>query len=372
MKYTSIVTMSLLLVLSACGSNDAPEPPKPKTEKPADPHKQNKDKEKEKENNNQPQGEEKPRPSDLDLGRRAQAQWNVEKEKYSAEPAFEVFFLQNKGDNAAIERLKTYLRFSSSATDGTPYAFTEEEIKEIQLAEVTYDESTQYIRFKTTFRGYTSQDFIQLSLKKADFYEQLIKENTDYITQHYMRGVAHYFEAMVGEVLQYDTDKYAVTIQSKEGNDYNNQITCTLRVTHKTSGKELITLQKTLKGFKTLDKLAEDLQASPKHELVEYIKKAQQNDIETYLKTKTDVWKHYVQFTARQHYTLGWDKSSSTLLPESNNDNQVRDIFLQRVGISLLSATYKGDDLHLKISLDKANDQVVQGATFEFVVRGTK
>lgn len=68
----------------------------------------------------------------------------------------------------------------------------------------------------------------------ANFYDRKIKINEDFVASHYMRGIYEELGGFIGNLLNYDDEKYNLELAgSKNKDESNNSLGFSIRVTDK-------------------------------------------------------------------------------------------------------------------------------------------
>lgn len=203
--------------------------------------------------------EEKPadKPSDYNMAQRAYIEVTPGKNIY--EVNFDAFHREHQTDNFAVQ-LKGFLTIHSSDNDGTPYAYTEEDMQHTSLTELRYESGEKKLYLKVKYKNYTSPE-LYLSFDHNEYYKTFVSVNQEEVDKYYQSGVLHYTEengdggylfsqlitARNGFLVQYQS--------SQKAGEYINYSVKLLDSSH----QELALFDVAVNGFRALTNLKNEL-----------------------------------------------------------------------------------------------------------------
>nr|AIC32818.1 Or77 [Ornithobacterium rhinotracheale] len=162
--------------------------------------------------------------------------------------------------------------FSSSPNGNNFYTFQAEDFKDVEIKDLKFDIGRNVITFKTSYKGVKSEITSSLKFDLANFYDRKIKINEDFVASHYMRGIYEELGGFIGNLLNYDDEKYNLELAgSKNKDESNNSLGFSIRVTDK-KDKYIKTVYINLSGIRPLYCLQEELSIAPTYVLREKIK----------------------------------------------------------------------------------------------------
>ncbi len=267
-----------LVMLVACGKDEPKvdkieEHSNDKIEK-AEPNKNDPKKEDGTEENkpNKSVEEEKPqkpatdvkKPEDYHLRQNLHAEWlkPVEESDFAYDKLYE------EGDKAIFtaDYLARYIRFVSSDHTTPRYELTSKDIKDLSVSDIKVQQGGVAIKMK--YKGLDKAAYINLPFDRLKYYDSKVTIKTDSPKANwYVGGVAHIPSLYLSELLDYDTERYAHD-EIKAVADYrNNSLELSFKLVHQRSERDLVTISKTIKGFKSVQKLAQDLVIASGYEL---------------------------------------------------------------------------------------------------------
>lgn len=319
---------------------------------------------------NQPQ-----KPAESYMGSRSVARWKKEITPDIYFGAIDIAdLIQNKG-KFNIDFLKNYITIHSTEPDGSKYyEFQEEDFSKVEILDLEY--SQNQITFYTKYNGYTSTIKSSLSFNEREFYDRKILVNKSYVSQNYMRGIYERGSMGIGNIFNYDESRLEIEIVDKNLHNYSNSLDYTLKITDKKINRE-VSLNKNVEGFKTLKQLAESMQISPKYELLEAVKTKINSlrnnsivDLTGYLKGVFTNQK-WIQKTEIEvgGVLLEWTDVNTKISLHSLGYQL--GIYLENPKFVLNNAELKGNDLHMTIELQYANDVTIN-KQYKFIVKGVK
>ena len=294
-----------------------------------------------------------------------------------------------RGDKDAIKLadLLPFVTFKASDLDGEPYTLTAEDLKQLELVDMKYEEHdsyNDYIAFKVRYNHISGTSVLRIPVSRRDYFVQKFEVNKDFAPQYYLGGIAHLFPASAGEILKgYDRKKYAVILTDARADHSNNNLSFRGLVHLVGTGIEdpVVVLDFEAKGFKPLSALQGQLTFVTSGELNERmrdrLKKIQES------KTITDaVVLQLVQNNAKYWIKLAspgiqntyggelqWDADNLEGVLSGGLDT--RDIYLEDARFAINSVRYDkpAGTVTLGVELIAANGIAVSGVTTRLVVR---
>lgn len=333
------------------------------------------------------------RPEDLDLGLRTVGQWRVDKATYLDQFDFEALYLNNNKARFTTDYLKQFVRFQAVRVDGTGgvYTLTDADLKHLSIVDIAFEAtsaSSGHITFYTAYKGVKSSNKTMLPFDHTAYYDAKVKPNTQAIAHRYLLGVSKYPGVFYGSLLDYDSNKYRLLLveHSAQADLSSNVLHCTLILEHSTTGKRLAELHKTIKGFKPLSKLQNELQLSSSYELLEEMRKrvnrykSEKMRLEV-LRSTMPIWRKTLQIAIKDSHRgltqLYWDKVRDSYHQEvdamlAGQNAAELDLYFESPIFELQSIRIDGEDLYLHIKLSEVNGQSVSVEQVVFVKGGAK
>lgn len=382
---STVLATSLLLV--SCGGRDddstainnqgggttIPAPPNNSTPTPPSPQ-------------NPPQ-----KPADSYMGTRMGVQWKSGVSKDILYNDIDIAELINNKEKFTAEFFKKYVSFYSSEPNGNNfYTFNDEDIKNVQIHDLTYEYGDGFnstISFRTSYKG-TKSDVQRLRFSAREFYESKFLLNTDYISQNYMRGIYELGEGAIGHVFKYDENRYEIDYNSHHKDDYNNTFDISFTIIDKNANnKKEVSITKNVKGFKTLKHLADNLTITTTTEFDDLVK-SEYGKLEKRYKEKAK----FVEALNNVFINRNWIQNTkikveNTLLTtwrnlgSSNHDFALYGqnaytlgIYLELIhnrGFVITDAILQEKDLHITIQLRLVNDVPIN-KDYKIVVKNVK
>ena len=329
-----------------------------------------------------------PKPSDYRIATRMVVEPIKEKKaEMLSKLKIEDFAWRGNKDAIKLEDLLPFVTFKASDLDGEPYTLTAEDLKQLELVDMKYEEHgsyNDYITFKVRYNHISGMSVLRVPVSRRDYFMQKFEVNKDFAPQYYLGGIAHLFPASAGEILKgYDRKKYAVVLTDARADHSNNNLSFRGLVYLVGTGMEdpVVVLDFEVKGFKPLSALQGQLTFVTSGELNERmrdrLKKIQKS------KTITDaVVLHLVQNNANYWIKLAspgiqntyggelqWD--GNTLESVLSGGHDTRDIYLENARFAVNSARYDkaAGTVTLGVELVAANGVAVSGVTTTLVVR---
>lgn len=318
------------------------------------------------------------KPSNDQLGTRGYAQeWKVDKKIYLN--ALDVSDLYNNPLNT-VEQLKKLVTFAVTPNEGGYYVLKNDELKNLSIENIHYD--GRHITFYTKYKNIKSHIKSTLNFDTTDFYNEKIIINNDYISTHYMRGIYESLPVGMGNLLIYDEQRYIIDYVdgSRYKDDYNNTLRLGINITDKkisNNNNNKANISKEINGFKTLNTLAKELSIGYNYPFVEYIKNKIKKNPNTTDFTQslkgifTNKWTEFITIYLKSDPNYG----SLSLIDKygtlSGKDLGRLDILLYQPRFILNSAILEGNNLHIIIQFQLANDIVID-KSFDLFIRNIK
>ena len=306
------------------------------------------------------------RPSDGQIGRRTHAQeWKAGVDYLSA---IDIADLYNNPANVSAA-LKNSVTFATLTTDQKYYTLKDDDLSYLTIEDITYDE--QYISFYTKYKDIKSSTKSTLKFDAVDFYDRQFTTDNNYVPSKYMRGIYENLPMGIGDLFNYDDQRYQIDFvpDSKNKSDNNNSLSLSIEITDKKildSSKSTFRIHKNVEGFKTLKNLADDLTLVHNFNFRDKVK----NVIKKH-PSKTDLTQNLRGFFDNNWYNL----VSIFLISDPSHELSIYgqsslhryisgsgghlDIYLERPRFVLTSAVIDGTDLVAKVKLQDANDVVI-------------
>ena len=132
----------------------------------------------------------------------------------------------------------------------------------LTIEDITYDR--QYISFYTKYKGIKSATKSRLKFDARDFYDRLFTTDNSFVSSKYMRGIYENLPVDIGDLFNYDDQRYQIDFvpDSKNKSDNNNSLSLRIEITDKKisdRSKSTFRIEKEINNFKTLRELANDL-----------------------------------------------------------------------------------------------------------------
>ena len=306
------------------------------------------------------------KPSDEQIGRRIYAQeWKTGVDYLSV---IDIADLYNNPANVSAA-LKNSVSFATLTIDQKYYTLKADDLNYLTIEDITYDR--QYISFYTKYKGIKSSTKSTLKFDAVDFYDRQFTTDNNYVPSKYMRGIYENLPMGIGDLFNYDDQRYQIDFvpDSKNKSDNNNSLSLSIEITDKKIldySKNTFVIHKNVEGFKTLKKLADGLTLVHNFNFRDKVK--------TVIKTnpnKTDLTQNLRGFFDNNWYKLVSiylvsDPShelsiygQSALYRYISGSRGHLDIYLERPRFVLTSAVIDGTDLVAKVKLQDANDVVI-------------
>lgn len=305
------------------------------------------------------------KPETFHMANRAQVNWKKDINRYAELDFYQLIVKKNTAEFTA-EKLSRILDFYASSTDGQPYPFGPNDLKQTKLSDWSYSNGQLSVKF--SYGSTTASKPLTLEFKSNEYYAHQVSLVAEFGKDKYMRGVAEYPQVFDGQAISYDANRYAVkSTKVTHIDNSDNSFDLELQLTENDGqGDILATFTKRISGFKPLKDLKKEMTAASTGSLITkmqtYIKANTPNgDITKYLTDRIDIkaWINLVEFsitTTQNHdpLTIVWD--NKTLIERSGT---AKDLRLENPIFELSTAKLDGDQwpktLHLTIKLVEAN-----------------
>ena len=306
-------------------------------------------------------------PSDEQIGKRTYAQeWKTGVDYLSA---IDIADLYNNPANVSAA-LKNSVKFATLTTDQKYYTLKDDDLSYLTIEDITYDK--QYISFYTKYKGIKSSTKSTLKFDARDFYNKQFTTNNSYVSSKYMRGIYENLPMGIGDLFNYDNQRYQIDFvpDSKNKSNNNNSLSLRIEITDKKildSSKSTFRIHKNVEGFRTLKNLADDLTLVDnfnfRDKVKDVIKKhPSKRDLTPYLNNFfQNNWHNLVSISliSEPSVTLSIDGQSPLYRTISGQSVGYIDIYLTQPRFILTSAVIDGINLVAKVKLQDANDVVI-------------
>ena len=307
------------------------------------------------------------KPSDEQIGRRTYSQeWKAGVDYLSA---IDIADLYNNPANVSAA-LKNSVTFATLTTDQKYYTLKDEDLRDLTIEDITYDR--QYISFYTKYKGIKSSTKSTLKFGARDFYDKQFTTDNSYVSSKYMRGIYENLPVGIGDLFNYDDQRYQIDFvpDSKNKSDNNNSLSLSIEITDKKIldySKNTFEIHKNVEGFRTLKNLADDLAIGHNFDFRKKVK-----DVIKLHPNKTDLTPYLNNFFQNNWHKLISISLKSDTSKELSIDGQSPlyrtisgqsvgyiDIYLTQPRFVLTSAVIDGRNLVAKVKLQDANDVVI-------------
>ena len=329
-----------------------------------------------------------PKPSDYRIATRMVVEPIKEKKaEMLSKLKIEDFAWRGNKDAIKLEDLLPFVTFKASDLDGEPYTLTAEDLKQLELVDMKYEEHgsyNDYITFKVRYNHISGMSVLRVPVSRRDYFIQKFQVNKDFAPQYYLAGIARLFPASAGEILKgYDRTKYAVVLTDARADHSNNNLSFRGLVHLVGTGMEdpVVVLNFEAKGFKPLSALQGQLTFVTSGELNERmrdrLKKIQKSKTITdavvlqLVQNNANYWIKLASPGIQNTYggELQWDGDNLRGVLSGGHDT--RDIYLEDTRFAINSARYDkaAGTVTLGVELIAANGIAVSGVTTMLVVR---
>ena len=328
-----------------------------------------------------------PKPSDYRIATRMVVEPIKEKKaEMLSKLKIEDFAWRGNKDAIKLEDLLPFVTFKASDLDGEPYTLTAEDLKQLELVDMKYEEHgsyNDYITFKVRYNHISGMSVLRVPVSRRDYFIQKFQVNKDFAPQYYLGGIAHLFPASAGELLKgYDRTKYAVVLTDARADHSNNNLSFRGLVHLVGTGMEdpVVVLDFEAKGFKPLSALQGQFTFVTSGELNEHmrdrLKKIQKSKTITdavvlqLVQNNANYWIKLASPGIQNTYggELQWDGDNLRGVLSGGHDT--RDIYLEDTRFAINSARYDkaAGTVTLGVELIAANGIAVSGVTTMLVV----
>ena len=329
-----------------------------------------------------------PKPSDYRIATRMVVEPIKEKTREMlSKLKIEDFAWRGNKDAIKLADLLPFVTFKASDLDGEPYTLTAEDLKQLELVDMKYEEHASYndyIAFKVRYNHISGTSVLRIPVSRRDYFMQKFQVDKDFAPQYYLGGIAHLFPASAGEILKgYDRAKYAVVLTEARADHSNNSLSFRGLVHLVGTGLEdpVVVLDFEAKGFKPLSALQGQLTFVTSGELNERmrdrLKKIQKSETITdavvlqLVQNNANYWIKLASPGIQNTYggELQWDGDHLEGVLSGGHDT--RDIYLEDARFAINSARYDkaAGTVTLGVELRAANGIAVSGVTTTLVVR---
>ena len=329
-----------------------------------------------------------PKPSDYRIATRMVVEPIKEKTREMlSKLKIEDFAWRGNKDAIKLEDLLPFVTFKASDLDGEPYTLTAEDLKQLELVDMKYEEHgsyNDYIAFKVRYSHISGTSVLRIPVSRREYFMQKFEVNKDFAPQYYLGGIAHLFPVSAGEILKgYDRTKYAVVLTDARADHLNNDLSFRGLVYLVGTGIEdpVVVLDFEAKGFKPLSALQGQLTFVTSGELNERmrdrLKKIQKSKTITdavvlqLVQNNANYWIKLASPGIQNTYggELQWDGDNLRGVLSGGHDT--RDIYLEDARFAINSARYDkaAGTVTLAVELIAANGIAVSGVTTTLVVR---
>ena len=303
------------------------------------------------------------RPSDEQIGRRTYAQeWKAGVDYLSA---IDIADLYNNPANVSAA-LKNSVTFATLTIDQKYYTLKDEDLSYLTIEDITYDK--QYISFYTKYKDIKSSTKSTLKFDAVDFYDRQLTTDNNYVSSKYMRGIYENLPVGIGDLFNYDDQRYQINFvpDSKNKSDNNNSLSLRIEITDKKisdRSKSTFRIEKEINNFKTLRELADDLALTHNFNFRDKVKNVIKNH-----PSKTDLTQNLRGFFDNNWYNL----VSIFLISDPSHELSIYgqsslhryisgaaghlDIYLAQPRFILTSAVIDGRNLVAKVKFQDANE----------------
>ena len=329
-----------------------------------------------------------PKPSDYRIATRMVVEPIKEKTREMlSKLKIEDFAWRGNKDAIKLADLLPFVTFKASDLDGEPYTLTSEDLKQLELVDLKYEEHASYrdyIAFKVRYNHISGTSVLRIPASRRDYFMQKFEVHKDFAPRYYLGGIAHLFPASAGEILKgYDRAKYAVVLTDARADHLNNNLSFRGLVHLVGMGMEetVVVLDFEAKGFKPLSALQGQLTFVTSGELNERmrdrLKKIQKSKTITdaavlqLVQNNPNYWIKLASPGIQNTYggELQWDGDNLRGVLSGGHDT--RDIYLEDTRFAINSARYDkaAGTVTLGVELIAANGIAVSGVTTMLVVR---
>lgn len=321
-------------------------------------------------------------PTDYDLATRMTVQLRDGKEAdFLRTLKIEELAWGGERDAVTLADLLPFVVFTSSGADGKPYRLTDDDLKQLKLADMRYEEGADgadHLAFKTTYKGIASHDVLRLPVSRRAYFLQRIQPDPAFVPAHYVAGVANQLGIFAGEIFKgYDRSRYAVGIQGGFVSHSENTLLVRTKINLPRYRKEaVVTLDFQLRGFRPLSSLvgrlamfrSKELTAEV-HRRLAAVRPLTEATIQASLQPDAMSWIKHAQFAFKadngRFGLLLWGANHTLLLGNTSGGIDSRDFALEKLRFAVQSVRYDRPQglIFVTVELTSANDQTLSGVT---------
>lgn len=310
------------------------------------------------------------RPDNYNMGKRVQGKWKAGVDKYAK---FDLDYLlrEKKADKFTAEYLSEAIEFYSTDFDGTPFYYTEEDIKKSVISDMKYNSNGGgEISFNLTYGSAKSETPIRLAIDKNSYYAGKVTVDADFAKGLYVRGVEKNYALFGGRAIRYDEKLYAVQcVGANSTSESEGKLTLNYNLMiNNGSDEPLASFSKEIKGFKSLRELKNELELYTTPDLMDFMRRKLEKqplgDVKSVINPSVQTWVKYISFEVKRgghNYYLDWTDNSKTSL--RSGEGSAADVYLDHPKFELLSANLGNNNgngpkmLSLKLKLVYANER---------------
>lgn len=316
------------------------------------------------------------KPSRYNIGKRMQVRWSVSPEEYIEHIDFDALYIDGDASKITSKSLAPLVEFYSTDFDGKPYSLSTQEEERIVLLDVRYRGGK--IEFSTQYEGVTSQSRLSLSFDMRAYYDYKVSVNNAPTKQWYMYGIGEgdNISAFLGDLLEYDTQRYAAIYKRSNPNNSDNSIAVDFTLESIETGRELAHLTKTIKGFKPLTDLSKDLTIAGSYDLMTYFqarfKNLEGEPLSRRLRASIQTWLPKAQFFYGSKKLL-WERmdvpgGSIMTLDGRDGSRSNQHLLFADPRFEFVKAVRQGRELAITVQLNFVNETSVEGLLYTFTV----
>lgn len=262
------------------------------------------------------------------------------------------------------------------------YNFTDEDMTRVGIKDVKWNATLQKIEFRLTYNDISGRTIQSLPFSLTDYYASQFNVDSSFISTHYLHGIHRHVGGFLGNLLQYDSDKYLPELYSKQADFRNNTMTVTFTVCDRYDGqKQVARITKELRGFKTMHQLLNNMvigaTAEVHEEAVEVMKKynssVKKQSLLKYLEAKVinRKWMQKMSYGVDGYPVLCdivKDDMYSREIEVIRGQGARFDVFLESPIWRLGEAGIEGRNLKLKMVLKSVNHIDLDNVSYDIVI----
>lgn len=312
------------------------------------------------------------RPDNYNMAKRCQIEWVATEDKRYTDFDLEGLMLDKQFEKYTLSYLRPFIKLYSSAPGGNIYTFVDEDYQNTTIKSIQYNRTSEQLELTISYKGISSNVLI-LSFKLREYFDRKVKLKTNFASSRYAEGFCKHPDLYVGDVLEYDKERYVATILKESGIHAEGEgqaVSFSVRVGLRDSEEFIVLLNKTLRGFRSLDNLKKDMFIASSAGLVDYFRpklKAQSSpaDLTARFKGSTTNWMRLAQLGIRESVLR--NTGTYTWEPEEIN-YRLADLYFTNMNFELKSARLEGKDLKLRVALVYVNDVSLSGVEYDLSV----